>query len=85
MAKKKAQAVLTYSMVVTVDIEMPEEMSDEEMKAAMGDFPISVTVEENEEEVCHPDIETSSLCLMEVRQRRITHITLEDNSVVVGL
>jgi hypothetical protein len=64
---KRVYLTQTYELTITVDVDLPDDLSDEDMMNTLTDFPINATVESMWHELNDsddiPEITVGSLCV----------------------
>lgn len=80
---KRVHLTQTYELTMTVDVDTPDDYTDEDIVNALADFPVNATVESMWDEVS--DLVVGSLCvdsLISLNGSGTTVITDDDGNII---
>ena len=80
---KRVHLTQTYELTMTVDVDTPDDYTDEDIVNALADFPVNATVESMWDEVS--DLVVRSLCvdsLISLNGSGTTVITDDDGNII---
>jgi len=87
---KRVHLTQTYELTITVDVELPDDLSDEDMMNTLTDFPINATVismwDELHEGEDTPEIIVGDLCvdsLVTINGIGTTIVTDENGDIIL--